>query len=491
MNVRSAAFFMLPSAVGMVVPLATLPIITRWLTPVDYGIFALAQVATAVFAGLASWELRLAVERNFFKYEGDRRQLARLLYSSLAIVVVGTVVCGAVLYAVAGPLSRLLYGTGEWRGIIVAASVAGSLNVVVTVPHIYLRNSGRARSFAGFQVVGMLLESGLAVVLVAVFELGVWGLALAPVIGRLAMGVILWSRLAFELRPAISRPIVMELLRMGWPLLPRTWVSTLDGGIDRVLIGWLSSLGQAGLFSMANRLGGAAFAVTTGVEQVFVPRMFRLLFESEGRRQQAAVAVGRYLSPYFFACIAVSVGIILFAEELLYVLVTPAFYDVRHLAAVLGAYYGQMFFGKIVGVQLMYRELTWYVTPLTILRLVVHGGLSLVLITQYGALGACFALVLGGMVVDGVAVVIGHRVCPIRYEGRVVVPGLLLLYGATAWVLVSPMLDFGYPARLAGKALLVVGLLMLGSRWLPAVYGWVATTVMGAQPAARGVGSST
>lgn len=469
-NVRAAGLYMVPSALGMVVPFATLPILTRWLTPADYGLFALAQIVAGLFAGLASCEIRLGVERNFFKYEADRRALGHLIYGSLLIVLAGTVAWGVLLLAAVAPLSTLLYGTSDWSGLIAAAAIGGSLNMLMTIPLIYLRNSGRPRAFAGFQVGGMLLESGLAVLLVAGFELGVWGLALGPVLGRLLIVLALWGRLMAELPFGISWSISSELVRLGVPLLPRVVVSTADGGVDRVLIGLMASLGQVGLFSMANRVGGGVFAFMTGIEQVFMPTVFRLLFKGEGKPRESAVAVGRYLSPFFYASIAVGIVAILFTEELLFVLVPPAFYGVRELAAVLAAYYAQMFFGKVVGVQLMYRELTAYVTRFTLFRLVVHGALSVVMVLQYGALGACFALLLGSIVVDGIAMVFGQRYCPVRYEARLVIPGVALLYTAMGWVLGTPVLHLGYATRLAGKAVILIALLLLGLRWAPLIY---------------------
>jgi O-antigen/teichoic acid export membrane protein len=158
--------------------------------------------------------------------------------------------------------------------------------------------------------------------------------------------------------------------------------------------------------------------------------------------------------------------VVLFTEEMLWVLVTPAFYGVKTAAAVLAAYYGQMFFGKIVGVQFVYAKKTWYTMPFAVLRLAVHLVAALLLIPSFGAAGAALALLATGVLVDGLAVAVAQRAYRIEYELRVVVPGLALLYGATAWIVGTVALEVPYAARLGGKLAIVAGLLLLGRRWM-------------------------
>ena len=55
-------------------------------------------------------------------------------------------------------------------------------------------------------------------------------------------------------------------------------------------------------------------------------------------------------SAYLFYFLAAA-SAVLFVEEVLWVLVAPAFWPMKYMAAVLAAYYGQLFFGKVVGAQ--------------------------------------------------------------------------------------------------------------------------------------------
>ena len=460
---RRSVPYLASTIASMALPVLTLPIMTRWLTPADYGIVAIGQVVASLFMGIASLGVTTGLERNFFQYEKDRRALAALMHSGLVVILAMTVILAGVMAAVAAPVAGWLVGDAAWGPLLWLMALTSALGVMVTVQLVYLRNRGYATQYMVASVGALVFETALTVAGVVVADLGVWGLVAGPFVAKLVVGAILWVRMAIELPPRLDRIKIGELLRIGLPLLPRTCFGVADNGVDRVLVNWLQSLGQVGLFGIANRIGYSVFSLMTAVEQLYVPEVYRLMFQ-EG--PHGGTRIGRLLSPYFFASIVVPALVVLFTEEMLWVLVTPAFYGVHTAAAVLATYYGQMFFGKIVGVQFVYAKKTWYTMPFAVLRLIVHLVAALLLIPSFGATGAALALLATGVLVDGLAVAVAQRAYRIEYELRVVVPGLALLYGAAAWIVGTVVLEVAYAARLGGKLAIVAGLLLLGRRWI-------------------------
>jgi O-antigen/teichoic acid export membrane protein len=459
----NAARYLSVSAVSMALPFVTLPIMTRWLTPADYGIVALAQVIASFFVGIAGLGLSAGLERAFFKYEHDSHALASVMHSALAVVALTSAVLAVVLGCVSGALAQGLYGEARWGPVLTFMALTSALGVIIAACLSYERNRGRARAFMRWSVAGLLLESGLSVTLVAVADFGVWGLVLGAFVGKVVVAPLMWTRLAHELRPRFDFGMVREMLSVGLPLLPRTFLGAADGGIDRMLVTWLASLGQVGLFGMANRIGYSVFSLMTSLEQVYMPEVYRAMFRDG---EAAHGRLGAYLNPYFLASVMAPTLVAIFIEEILWVLVTPAFYGVAPIAAILSVYYGQMFFGKIVGAQLIYAKKTWYSTPLAGIRVAIHLGAALALIAPFGALGAAIALLLTGLIVDSLGVAVGQRVYRIRYDLRTVIPAMVCLYAAMLWTVVAPWWGLPYAERLLGKAILVGALLAVGWRWL-------------------------
>ena len=456
---RSVACYMAPVAAGMALPILTLPIMTRWLTPDDYGVVAVAQVVAALFTGVANLGVSTGLERNFFKHEHDARALARVVHTAHALVVAGTVACAALLAAGGGIVSHVLFGRPDRGLFLLAMAIASVLGVVVNMQLVFLRNRGRAAGYMTFGLASIVVETGATLFLVIVAEAGVWGIPLGALAGKALVAAAGWLRLALELPPAVSRRGAGELLEIGLPLLPRAFVGVADNGLDRLSLNWLVSLGQAGYFGLANRIGYSVFSVMTSIEQLWVPEIYRMMFQGE----DAGARIGRYITPYFYGSLLLAVTAVLFVEEVLWVLVAPAFWPMKYVAAVLAAYYGQLFFGKVVGAQWVFLKKTWYATPVSVARLALHLALTLLLVGRLGALGAALALFLAGSVVDAVSLAIAQRQYRIAYETRFVISVMVLLYVALAWVIVPAIVNVPYGLHLAIRLVVFGTFIAVGS----------------------------
>ena len=60
---------MLPIVFSSLLPLVSLPIFTRFLTPGDYGVWGLAQIYASFAIGISNLGLTIGFERNFFEEE--------------------------------------------------------------------------------------------------------------------------------------------------------------------------------------------------------------------------------------------------------------------------------------------------------------------------------------------------------------------------------------------------------------------------------------
>jgi O-antigen/teichoic acid export membrane protein len=478
----NAACYFAPAAVAMALPLATLPVMTRWLGPDDYGVIAVAQVAAALFTGLASLGVSTGLERSFFKYEADGAVLARLVHTAHALVLGGIAALGALLALAGGPVSSLLFGAPDHARFLLAMAIPAGLGVVLNMQVVLFRNQGRAGAFMASSVAAALLESGTTVALVAFTGAGIWSVPLGALTGKTMVVLAGWWSLRRTFPVGVDRRLAGEMLEIGLPLTPRAFVGVVDNGVDRLALNWMVSLGQAGLFGLANRIGSSVFAMSTSLEQLFLPQVYRMMFQGG---DAPGARIGAYLTPYFYVSALVAATAVLFVEEVLWILVAPAFWPLRFAAAVLATYYGQLFFGKILGAQWAFLKKTWYATPASAARLSLHLGLTLLLVGPLGALGAALAVWIAGTIVDGASLVITHRQYPIVYEARFVVPVLALLYGSAAWVVLPAFVAVPYVLHLVIRVVLFGILVAAGARWLLPLRAHVTTFLRGERAHAR------
>lgn len=155
---KGSFIYLSGSVLNSVLPLLVLPLLTRYLTPADFGIVATATVITqilTVFIGLNAYGL---VARSHF--DDDPDHLRNLLSTGMGISAVATCVALALVFIAGQPIARLTEFPAPWLPAVVfiAFSTAVQTNYLSLI---------QARSeplrYISIQTIGGLLNLGLSV----------------------------------------------------------------------------------------------------------------------------------------------------------------------------------------------------------------------------------------------------------------------------------------------------------------------------------------
>ena len=191
-QIKNSFIYLLPSVLGSLIPMATLPIFTRILTTEDYGVLALAQVYALFASGIANLGLANVYNRNFFQYR-DLRNSAALLYSSMLCVGLVHFGLAVVTYVFMAQLAKWIIGAAGYAVLLFWAYCTTGIVSLKSFYFAYYKNSENAGSFAKITICEQLLNAGLALFLVMYLQVGVIGL----VIGQLGANIIIFSTLTF------------------------------------------------------------------------------------------------------------------------------------------------------------------------------------------------------------------------------------------------------------------------------------------------------
>lgn len=457
-QVVAGALYLVPAVVGNLVPLLTLPIFTRILTPVDYGAWSLALAYAAILTGLANFGLTLCYDRQFFEYR-DENRAAALLYSLLSFVAVAYALCVAVTWVFREAIAGWLLGTAGGGSLLFWVVCAHGMASLKWYYLAYLRNSGDAKSYVWFTLDETILATAAALVFVAIMRVGVVGLPWGQFIASSVVFVLLSVRFVRRLRPRFSSAMLVESLALAYPLTPRIFLGVLNNQFDKYLLRFLGSVGAVGVYSIGQKVSQLVFAYMTALENVFGPQVYRRIFDmgEEGGR-----AVGRYLTPFAYASFGIAVLVSLFSEEALIVLTPPEYHGALPIVNLLVLYYAVMFFGKQP--QLVYAKKTYLLSVLSIFALAAYVGFILLGIRMFGMVGAAVGTLASGVVGVAVYNVVANRYYRIRWETGKLAAMLGLLVLAS---LASPLMrDLGvaYALRLLVKLALCGAYAVLGWR---------------------------
>lgn len=279
----STAMLVIFQALGLIIPLLTLPFVARALGVAEFGKVMLAQAI--VFFGV------VFVDAGFNTESQRRVALAQGAAQSLQVLydnVLARSLCSIpVVIAIVG-LSFMLKDVAPPYLLVALLHIVGTL----AFPQWWLIGSNMGVPMGIASTLGRLFASALTLVLVHTPEDGLWAVA-ASSSGTLWAG-ILAAPVIYKRWKTLSEPLDSG----GWrsylnavrPTILSGFFSSASNSTPAVLLGWISGVAQVGLFTAADRLTRAAAHLIGVIEQALMGQLAQVMqksaFEGQALRKK-------------------------------------------------------------------------------------------------------------------------------------------------------------------------------------------------------------
>jgi len=398
-----------------------LPIYTRYLTTADYGVMALIDLTLDFVSIVAGARLALGVFRFYHKEDNED---ARCQIASTAFLLICGLYCimGAAVFAVASPVSMLLFGSGANAGLIRLAAVNVALGSLAIVPLALAQVKDLSGLYVGASMLNMLF--------LVVMELGLTGVFLASLIANAVVGAFLGAWIIRTCGLRWSSAWTSDLLRYGVPLMGSQVGTFLATFSDRYFLQAAADESSVGLYNLAYQFGFLLVMVgVTPMYQVWAPKRFKI-----AREENADELLSRGLLIMSVLMFSTFVGISLYVGDVLRVMATPAFWPAsQYVTLILIAYVFQSW-ANCVDIGVLLEERTGFLAFANAVSAVVAVvGYSL-FVPRYLAWGAAGVTVVAFAVRFILTYAFAQRLRRVRYEWRpvlvlVVWAGLITLAG--------------------------------------------------------------
>ena len=254
-------------------------LVVRLLTPADYGLMAMAGVATGLAAVFDDLGLGTALVQQ-------KRIRAPLLHRVTGVVVVVAIALAAGLWLVAGPVSILLGERGV-TDVIRVTAIAMACNVIASPQRALLVRHSRF-AVIGAVDLGSVVAASITSLVLAIYGFGVWALVAANIVSS-AFRLVLFTWLSpcrFGIRlDAVGE--VLPLARFGAHISLARFFDYLGSHLDKALVGRLLGAVPLGHFSVGGQLARIPVEKGTSmVTQVAYPAFTRLSATEGGARDQ-------------------------------------------------------------------------------------------------------------------------------------------------------------------------------------------------------------
>ena len=448
--------------------LLILLLLARNTSGADVGRYALCYALLTILSLLALGGVRATLTRFVAMRlaDADPGGVRGTIRLGMLVAVGGSLVVSTLLAVFSEQVASLLNEPGLQPGILLVAVAV----TAVTIEGAALAATQGWRSQRAFTLIGQILDPGLRLVLTALalwFGFGLMGSLWAIVIST-------WTAAILSVIALLRRMRRVERARPRYDPRPMasfavvSWASTLaTTGLvwaDALLLGYLASVEDVGLYTVATRLVGLAIFVLNPINSAFVPNVAHLYHL--GDRQGVDTAYGAVNRWILRLSVPAFIMLLAFPKDLLGLFGDD--YTVASAAAVTVV----LAIGQLANAAAGPSGSVLNMTGLVKLSLVdnmavlvLNISLNLVLIPLYGVMGAALAWTVSLILVNGTKYFQVRRILGVRARGTGMSTTLIAALPAAAVAVTLSLVLDGSPGILlvAGPAVLFVylGVLLL------------------------------
>lgn len=382
----SFAVYTLSGFINAGIPFLILPILTKYLSPGDYGIVSL-------FSAFESFVLAFVtigiIDIIGFEYFRATKEKFRIIFSnSITLSFICCLLLTMIIFCFAETLSQLINLPVSLLLFIPFCCYCFVLSSAVKV---LLRNQNRPKSFSLYLILATIFEVLLTLYLVIWVGLkwqGRIGSHLITAVTLLIASFCIFNVLKI-LSPSFSMEQSWEILKKGGPLIFDSLSVFVLEVSDRFFIAYLCGMAATGIYSVGSQIAMVILVLTTAFSNSFFPLLYKTLKE---KTTDGKVKIVKTTYIYLSSLIVVLV--------LLSFVITPILFDyiidARYSEATRYVFWvGLGYFFLSIHVlfkgYLLYNKKVQYLTFVSILVMVTNLVLNFWLINMYGEIGAAYA----------------------------------------------------------------------------------------------------
>ena len=383
--------YLTTNLLNALIPFILLPVLTRVLSPGEYGQVAMFQTLIGLFAAFVGLSVPAAASRKFYDSNHGADQLKEFLGACLHILCMSTVLTLFFVYVSSEALVNWLGVTEDW---LLLAVVVSSTTFVMKLYLGQLQVRGMALRYGLMQVAQSFLNFSMSIILVVYLLEGANGRINAVVLSSLIFSFlsIYFLRAQNLINIFVWRPgLFSEILKFGVPLIPHVGGGFLLLTLDRYAIASILGLDQVGVYMVAVQFSMVAALFFDAFNKAYVPWLFERLKSPD---EKIKFRIVRLTYAWFFVVILGAFLSFYVGPLLIYIFAGEGYAESGGLVGflVLGQVFGGMA-GMLINYIIFSRK-TGILSLITLISGAVNFCLLLAFVKGLGAVGAAYAFCL-------------------------------------------------------------------------------------------------
>lgn len=429
-NIRNIFIYAAPKFISYGLNLITLPILTRLLTPHEFGVIALACLFPAIAVSVFSCGITASAQRYYFEYRHHNDKFISFVFSLQVFLYVSLLASSLGVYFLKDTISGLIMGKRDFGFAVFVTFVAGYLGQIASFYLILYQNMEKAVVHSTFTVLQAFITTAAGLILVWYFKLSYMGIIYGSLLGTCTVCLAMMLHFNRNLRFALNSRILWDNIKYGLQVVPKSFSGFINRFFDKYMLNNILSLSAVGVYNIGQTVGNTMFFLMSTVWSSFQPVCYREVFD---KGAESSASVGRLFTIFAYISLFPVLLLILFAQELVYIIAPPSYYEAIDIIIIISGGVATQVFGMYVGVQYAYSKKAYWIFPVTVIGTFANVMANIILIPKLGLIGAGLSTVISTCIVNSILTFIGQKLYRIHYEWRTIA----VLYAIIMFAIIS------------------------------------------------------
>ncbi len=349
----------------------SIPIFTRILGPNGYGGISIFTSVVAIIGILATFGVDTGIRRYCFEQKKDEKTF---ISSNLLFLFIWQSI---ILFSV--------FFFRKWLSIMLSlpiiiiylATATGILDSYKNIYMAYYQTKQKSKIIRNLSILSGSMVLVLSIILVVITK-DYTGKVYGTFISTCIIIFLLKNNIKKLNFRKLDTKLILYSLSIGGPIIFNQLAGYVLTFFDRLVINQYYGLSKTGQYSFAYNVAMLMEVVIHAINVAWVPMMFEKL------KDQKNEEINSYLENLLKLVSFVAIGIILFSEEIIYILADSRFYEAVSLVPIIIIGYVFRFFYTVYSNIEYYYKKTKMLAIFTIISGVLNVILNIIFIPRYG-----------------------------------------------------------------------------------------------------------
>jgi len=409
--IKHSTIYAIGNGINRAAGIVLVPLYTRVLAPSEYGALEMFYVTASVIRTFLGMMIAHATLRFYFEFDAEIDK-KRIISTSLLFSIGVCLVAIAILNIYTDSLSMFIFKTLEYKRLFNLVFMIVLMELSREISLAYLRAREKSLFYVNIAVVQLVFQICLNLYMVLILKKGIEGILLGNLFSTFITWVILMAHMFNYCGLNFHLQKLKILLYYCVPFIFSAITGVIISNADRVVLNNFTSLAVVGVYALAMKFG---LIIRELVIDPFTLNFGQSRFAIM-KQPDARDIYSRIMTYYVFTIIFLSLGISLFAKEIVILVASAEFQSAYHivpfvfLPLILNGMTYIFQTGMLIKKKTKY---TFYTSAISAVLMII---MSRILVPKIGMYGAGLANVITAVCVCVMTWSYSRRLYPIKYE---------------------------------------------------------------------------